>query len=347
MSPRMGEELALSLALEGEVYAAQGETAGLVELAKTLAALPEPEIDARFAAMLEARLLEDALENEPGAAPRLTLVYPAPERPAGDGLFRRAPVVQMPLRRFVVRRSLAALAAAAALAAFPVIAAAQSLPGSPFYALKTTFERAELALFGGPVEDAFSHVQFAGRRTDEAKQLIALGASQDLIAATIARADGEIRAAAVLIRTTTDRATLARFADAVRQTESNLLSVSPGGLAPRARDALAAALDASGALRQQVDAQLGLTPIVPVLEQPVASVGPSAEPRAQTSAGPSRPAAPVKKATRDTAHTTADETGHGKEVRDVEGCQPPASDTPLNDTLGFLCRLGLDALIGG
>src|SRR5437899_9078379 len=119
MSPTMGEDLNLALALEGAIEAATPEVKGLVTIANALAQLPEPEIDATFAAELEQLLLTDGV-TAPVGRPQLTVVKPAV--PVAPEPVRRDTVVRMPSRRFTVRRSLTAAVAAASLAAFPLVA---------------------------------------------------------------------------------------------------------------------------------------------------------------------------------------------------------------------------------
>src|ERR1041384_563708 len=171
MKALMGESMNLALALEGRVKAARG-TSDLVVLADALAALPEPEIDASFARALEARLMTEDF-GVAAATRHLHVVKAEPAFPTtpADEIVRVAPVVQMPRRNMVVRRSVAAGVAAAMLGAFPLVAAAQSLPGSPFYGLKRGVERMQIAFFGNAVQDGFSYGELAQRRIDEAWQL--------------------------------------------------------------------------------------------------------------------------------------------------------------------------------
>lgn len=335
----MGEHLALALALEGRVEAARAETATLVSLAGRLTTLPEPAIDAAFAAALEARLLAEEVETAPEIiqVPRLRVVRSIPETPA-DEIVRRAPVVQMPRRRLVVRRGLAAAIAAASLGAFPVVAAAQALPGTPFYGMKISFEKMQIALFGDRVADAFTYVKLANARFGEAKQLDALGKPQDLIATTIARGNNELRRGFILIGATSDRATLARFMKEAHDTQARLESVSSGAFSERTKAALESAIDTSRAIQSAMADRLGLSsvPMLAGLVQGVDAGGSSA-----TESRPRAQGGPDAQRNRPSAHRaatdTADQTGHGKEVRGVEGCRAPAS-TELNDTLGFMCR---------
>lgn len=219
MGRLMGEDLALALALEGR-SGAHGETAELVALAEGLNALPEPEIDQTWAAALEARLLEEDLDAAPAIGrPALTVVSQPADAPEAQPV-RRAPVVTLPRRRVSVRRSVAAVAAAAALAAFPVAAAASSLPDSPFYGLKRLIERAEIALFGGPTQDAFAHLEHANVRLQEARQMNALGYADDQIATVLLDAERLVAKAGALIDGTADDAvTLSRLFDAARDIE--------------------------------------------------------------------------------------------------------------------------------
>lgn len=345
MSPRMGQELALALALEGRIDAVPAETASLVALATELQALPEPEIDMNFAAALEQRLLTEGLEEAP-VRPQLQVVRSIPETPA-DEVVRRAEVVRLPRRRYTVRRSIAAVAAAAMLSAFPVAATASSLPGSPFYGLKLFTERAQLAMFGGEVADAFTHVSLAERRIDEARQLTELGAAQDLIAGTLAAADEELRAALGLVeKASPGTGTLQRFAAAAREAEKALQEVRPA-LAATAEAVAVEAIRTSREIQKVVALALGFE------VAPVTDAGAEAMPLPVTAAQPATPAqgssssqgqqqssqrTESKGSDGSKGRTATDDAATGKEVRGVtEGCRAPGS-SELNDALAFLCR---------
>lgn len=224
----MGNDLALALALEGRTDAVEPEVRQLVVLAGALAKLPEPEIDLSFADALEARLLTDGLQQTP-ARPHLQVVRSVfPPTPAEE-IVRRAPVVQLPRRRAVVRRSVAAVAAAAMISAFPISAVASSLPGSPGYGVKRMIERAEIRFFGTPAEDAFTRLGFANERVDEAAQLDAMGTDdRRLINETLEDSKREMLAAQELILgNTRDQRTLNRFADEMAAVQRRIESVAP------------------------------------------------------------------------------------------------------------------------
>lgn len=261
MSPRTGEEQVLALALEGRVHAASGQTAELVAIAGNLALLPDPVIDQTWAAALEARLL--GVEVAPVG---LHLVEPAP---APEALPTN--VIQMPNRRFVVRRVFAATVAAAMLGAFPIIAVAGSLPGTPGYGVKRSVERLNLVLFGDAVADGFSHAQLAQRRVGEAAQLIALQMDPGLISRTLRDATDALNLSARLVLDNTDDpATLQRLSDVTRETQRQIAALA-GDAPSESQVALQGALNAS--IELQADVARILAPTVPAA--PVASIAPT------------------------------------------------------------------------
>lgn len=259
----MGEEQVLSLALEGRIHAASGQTAELVALAGNLALLPDPEIDAQWANALEARLL--GVDVAP-APLRLVEPTPAPEPLPTN-------VVQLPARRFVVRRAMVGAVAAAMLSAFPVIAVAGSLPGTPGYGVKRSIERLHIAMFGDAVQDGFSHGELAQRRVGEAAELIALEADPKLITRTLRDAMLSINLASRLVLDNTDDpTTLQRLSDMTAETERRIVALA--GDAPVAsQGALQGALDASKELQADVARLLAVT--APSASDPVASFAPT------------------------------------------------------------------------
>lgn len=253
----MGEHLDLALALEGRTNAARSQTKQLIALAGSLAALPEPEIDATFATALEASLLGE-FDAQFSTRPQLTVVRTIPETPA-DEVVRRAPVVQMPRRRHVVRRSVVAVAAAASLAAFPLSAAASSLPGSALHGLKRGIEQSRLALFGTPLEDGFFHMELSHRRASELNQLIALGATSDRIAAAADMVDEEMRAGRALVfGNTIDPLDLSRLASMAQRTEVEMRKAR-AALEGGVTSALTPAIVTSEKIQLAVRDALGMT----------------------------------------------------------------------------------------
>lgn len=253
----MGATLNLALALEGRAKPAPANEQ-LVAIADALAGLPDPQIDTSFMQALEQRLLTEELSAEQQADGRHLHAVPSaiPQTPA-DEIVRRAPIVQMPKRRFVVRRSVAAAAVAASLAAFPVAAAASSLPGSPLYGLKTKIEQLQLRVFGTPMQDASRHIGFAVERLNEVEQLIARSADDALIAQTLARAEQHFRAAAELVAAHgTDQTDLQSLSAQTSEAQQRLREVAPV-LAPQAGDEFRDALAASTDLRNALDVAMG------------------------------------------------------------------------------------------
>lgn len=267
MSARMGDELALDLALQGRVQPPTAQVERLAALAGTLAELPDPQIDPKFAAALEARLLEEEIEGEqaparperhltsvPAAKPAKPAAEPRPAQPA-----RRAPVVPLPRRRLVLRRGLVAAVAAAMLMAFPIAAGASALPGTPFYPIKTgVIERIELAFAGDDVGKGMKHLDFAQRRAEEAVQLVALGAAEALVADTAAAQAREAETGASLILgATDDPAVLSRVMTIVSTSAESLSALLPG-VSGAAEPALLGAIETNRAIASQLASVLGI-----------------------------------------------------------------------------------------
>lgn len=249
MRSGMGQELALELdlALDGRRRRVSPEVKSLVALARDMAALPDPEIDARFAAKLEQRLLTEGLEVAPKPARRLQVVpktepktEPTPQRPATP-----TPVIPLPRRRFVVRRGMVAAVAAAMLLAFPVAASATALPGSPFHTIKVNImERIELAFAGDAVDEGFTHLRFADRRIDEIGQLLALGAEGPVTGALGLMQGEQVTGAEKLQSGTSDPAVLERGAQILRAQAGSLAALAKqlsDDVRPAALDAAVAA----------------------------------------------------------------------------------------------------------
>lgn len=240
MNARMADTtLALALALEGTAQPASEEIERLAGIAGTIATLPDPEIDPRFAARLEARLMAefDAIS----ARPVLRLVETATPEPTPEPAL--APnVVALPRRRLVVRKALAAAIAAAMLSALPVVASASSLPGSPFFGIERWRQNQMISSAHG-AEKAFAMEHIARRWIGYAEQMTALRYERDAIDGVLGHA-GRLQAGAValIVRLGTDRE-IARLgamleSDAARLRE--LLDVAGDPIRPVLLDMLAA-----------------------------------------------------------------------------------------------------------
>lgn len=322
----MGEEQVLALALEGRIHAAAGQTAELVALAGNLALLPDPEIDASWANALEARLLgADAV-----AQPTLRLVEPAPApQPLPTN------VHQLPVRRFVVRRALAGAVAAAMLSAFPVVAVAGSLPGTPGYGVKRAIERWHIAMYGDAVADGFAHGRLAQRRVDEASRLIALEASPTIISITLRDAMLSLNLSSRLVLDNTDdAATLQRLSDMTAETQRRIAALA-GDAPASSQDEWQGALDASIELQADVARLLGTT-VTP--SAPVASVEPapqSFDPPTRANGNASKPNRPRVS---DNVPSTGD-NGADEAIREVpRSCPVIGQEQGAGDLLAPVSR---------
>ncbi|MFP5224285.1 MAG: DUF5667 domain-containing protein [Actinomycetota bacterium] len=248
-------EVALALALDGRASVYDRETADLLAVADALRNLPDPQIDPVFANALEQRLMNEAFEQAPTGRPSLRLVEP--ETPVETEPVIDV-VVSLPRRRVAMRRSIVAIAAAMTLSAFPVLAAAKALPGSPFYGLKQKIHAAQIALFGDAFADADRRLGFAAEHIWEAEQLVALGADSSLVGQALDMAAYEISRAEQTVVGENDSERLAGFAAKAAETEA-LLAKSAPVLAPEATEAFDRAMDASRSLTQAVAKALGIT----------------------------------------------------------------------------------------
>lgn len=334
----MGEQN-LALALEGRAKAAHGNEQLLV-IAEALAALPDPEIDQAFMLALEHRLLTEELVEQP--VQRLQVVPAFPPTPA-DEVVRRAQVVRMPKRRFTVRRSVAAIAAAASLAAFPMAAVASSLPGSPFYGLELRVERAQLALFGTPVEDGFTHLRLAEERVAEAEQLAELGADPDAITLALELAQAELKMATSLVLANTDDPAILRRLSAEAAGAEETLRDAAGSLA-QTGDAFDDALDATQSIQDTIARLLGIdvtSPTMPVSTTTtgIFGSGSSDQEYAQQRAGSNGPSEDGS----DDPQGPIDDDGTKKPLDPGdEGCAVFGSEMGLGDALAPLAKLGCD-----
>ncbi|HVL90974.1 MAG TPA: DUF5667 domain-containing protein [Actinomycetota bacterium] len=233
------EQVVLASALDDAALTPPGEIRTLVRLARSLRAVPDPEIDPAFAARLEARLLTEGLDEL--SARRRPVLASAP-KVAVSPVPHAAPVVALPRGRFVVRKAVIGLIAAAMLFALPVVSAGSALPGSPLYGVKTAKERIELALARGPVDRGFVHLRHAKQRLDEVEQLI-VTRREGFVPSTLGRYDHAIDTGTHLILSATgDPAALARLAAEIRRgtgSLSQLLDVASPVVAPAIIESIA------------------------------------------------------------------------------------------------------------
>lgn len=344
MNPIMGEtNLNLALALEGRAKATAGNR-GLVAIADALAALPDPEIDRTFMLALEARLMTEGLETAPARHLQIVTAEPAFPQTSADELVRVAPVIQMPQRRGVVRRTVASGLVAAMVSAFPLVAAAKSLPGSPFYGLKVRIQHAQIAIFGGVIEDGFAHARLAQERLVEAGQLDAMHADPSLIEATLRAANDELKAAQALIMdNTTDPAALRRFAGMAAESEARIESMF--AMTGAARSALDGALVTTRSIQLAVADALGTTTaILTTAIQSSPQHAAQIEPQAATGTS-SQPSASDPAATSTNVKDSGDtgSKGNGGNGQGLggpsEGCQVMGAQNGLGDTLMIVTDL--------
>ncbi|HEX9695745.1 MAG TPA: hypothetical protein VGB64_05460 [Actinomycetota bacterium] len=304
MKPTTDTTLALALALDGAATPATEEIKRLSGIAGMVDALPNPDIDARFAARLEATLMAE-YDAKFGAPAPLRIVKPEPvARPTIQK--RTAPnVVAMPQRRLVIRRAVAGLVAAAMLSALPVVAAASSLPGSPFFGIERWRQNHAISSAHG-AEKAFTSERVAQKWIGYGAQMAVLNFDPSDIEAVLFRA-GELQtqAAGLIARFGSKRqiATMAgMFAeDATRLRE--MLSRTSESARPAVHDAIATATSLTRSLVGSLRTE-SATVEIPAIAQTIAGdstaspsgrSGTQAEPTRQ---GPSKsdPGTPTVKA---------------------------------------------------
>lgn len=278
-------QLALARVLEDPALHISSGVRTLAQIAWSLAAVPDPEIDPVFIERLENRILSapamktgtlDRRASHLHALPDLDSISAKAEaqmqtpRPATEATAVTVPapplatVVSLPRHRLVVRKALIGAIAAVLALALPVLASAAALPGTPLYGLKGLMERAELATAGGPVETGFVHVKLAARRLDEVDQLVALHTVR-FVPPTLERLDASLQAATTLILDHTNSPdALRRLANALNRSHgklSSLLRQVPPGIQPSFIESLVSA----NALTRAVER--ALTPISAPLVQ--------------------------------------------------------------------------------
>jgi len=332
MKALMGEKMNLALAVEGRIQPARPKTKQLVKIAGALAALPDPDIDVTFMKALEHRLLTEVVEVR-----RLSSV---PATPA-DEVVRRAPIIRIPSGRFTLRRGFAAGLAAAALGAFPVAAAAQALPGSPFYSLKTGMEKAQIAFFGGPVEDGFAKMAHAQRRVSEAQQVTALGGDTETVASLLAIANDLSREGGNLVLTnTTDPAQLQRLASIAEETEARLRAEA-AALGTTAAAEFEAVLSTTASIQDAVAAALGVSgtamPALPELVAPAAGTSDVAPVSGGAPGTFSEPSESTRSTEERQGPVAPDENGGVKDITGGEGCEIPL-ENEAGDLLAPIAR---------
>ena len=239
-----------------------------------LAELPAPELRPEFRAELRAQLVAITPRIVAESASPMVDIVPrqaARPRPTPQGSRTRAEQaaqaaparhsdsaldgVLARLRGIHLGRPLAV--AAAVVAAFAVllggavVMSKKSLPGDALYGLKRASERFELATADSNVEKARDHLNFATNRAKEARDLVGrtsaggAGLSADsavssstakLVTSTLASADTDVRAAAVLLgnaavhqKSATPLATMTSWAPAQLKRLIDIASALPNG----------------------------------------------------------------------------------------------------------------------
>lgn len=157
------------------------------------------------------------------------------------------------------RQRLGAVAAGLTASAVAVtgvaVAADRSLPGDPFYGVKRVAEDVQLRLAPGPAQEGRRHLQFAGERVRELRQLALgrdlagrdeplTGADATRVEALLDDLDAETRSASRLLAEAFragDAAPvedLAAFAETARQGLTDVLPALPAGVRPRVQRSL-------------------------------------------------------------------------------------------------------------
>lgn len=338
MNANMEPTVNLALALEGTAVPSTEEIRRLTGVAGMLETLPDPDIDPRFAARLEAVLMAefDAKHPAPQHAPMLQLVKPE-ATPAPVAEPKAQPnVIALPRRRFVVRKAIAGLAAAAMISALPVVAAASSLPGSPFFGIEQFRQNHAISSARG-AEKAFVMEATARKWIGYSAEMVALNYDANAISRVLRRAGILQRDAATLLTRfgspeQIDRLVAMLAGDSGRLTRIRSLAPS------HARPALSRAITVIESITSQLAA--GLEPVVNVAAiittDPTAAI--TAEPQSDVEAPK-----PTTRAPKGTPQVKEKNKPADLYWDDPEGCQVWFS-TVFGDTLKhpseLLCRAG-------
>ncbi|MHB8511548.1 MAG: hypothetical protein ACYDCC_05155 [Actinomycetota bacterium] len=173
MTAPMDTTTVLALALDGATVPASEEVIRLTDIAGIVGSLPDPEIDPRFAARLEAVLMAEFDAQQTTVSPALRIVKPAGIQPVVEP--KTAPnVIAFPRRRFVVRKVVAVAIAAAMLSALPIIASASALPGSPFFGIEQ-WRQNNAILSAHGVHRAFVEESIARNWIGYSSEMVTLG----------------------------------------------------------------------------------------------------------------------------------------------------------------------------
>ena len=272
MKPMTDTTLALALALDGTASPATDEIKRLSGIAGLVDALPDPEIDQRFVARLEATLMAEFDAKFGEAAAPLHIVKAEPKIEANEE--RTAPnVIALPQRRFVVRRALAGMVAAAMLSALPVVAAASSLPGSPFFGVERWRQNHAISSAHGAAK-AFLVEQTARKWIGYGSQMAIVGYDVSDIESVLAHAGRLQTQAATLIARVGTPGEIAKMAGMLADDVTRLQGILPQtrvSARPAVHDAIQTASDLTRRLVGSLRTADGAPVVVPGTEEIVAS----------------------------------------------------------------------------
>lgn len=273
MKPTTDTTLALALALDGTAAPATDEIKRLSGIAGLVDALPDPDIDQRFVARLEATLMAE-FDAKFGAAP-LQLVKPETKTETKTEEKTAPNVVALPRRRMVVRRALAGMVAAAMLSAMPVVAAASSLPGSPFFGIEQWRQNHAISSAHGAAK-AFLVEQTARKWIGYGAQMAIIGYDASDIEATLFRAGRLQKQAADLIAKYGSDGQIAQMAGMFAEDAKALrriLPQTPASARPAVHDAIATATGLTASLVGGLD-DSNATVAIPAIAESVAAEAP-------------------------------------------------------------------------
>ncbi|GAC1410347.1 MAG: hypothetical protein NVSMB57_04040 [Actinomycetota bacterium] len=218
MKASMDTTTFLALALDGSAAPVNEEITRLTGIAEMLETLPDPQIDPRFSARLEAVLMAefDALHQTPA----LQLVKSAPAAEP-----KMAPnVIAFPRRGLVVRKMVAAAIAAAMLSALPIVASASALPGSPFFSITRWRQNNAISSVHG-AHRAFVEEKVARQWIGYAAQMVALRYSNSLIDSTLRHAGWLQTQAALIVTRAGTHADIAKLSRMLREDARRLTEI--------------------------------------------------------------------------------------------------------------------------